>query len=196
MKKKPRNLLKQYKTTYEGEQVTVNVLKSKQVKGVNHARRVTTNCPNCNSTLLVNEAGLYECTSDKLAHWDQEFHKYYMMLPNEKLEYVTKISKDSMFFDLYDKWVFSRENNSPEDFNCGYTNHVFLPIGSTKTIIPDPLYVACIEKRLKRPLTEEELRNESELWMKGKRVFTEYRKGARMIKIPYILFPDLIEVKV
>jgi hypothetical protein len=196
MKKKPRNLLKQYQTEYQGSKVTVNVLKPKQVKGVNHARRSTANCPNCNSSLIVNDNGLYECSSDKLVHWDKEFYKYYMMSPPEKVEYLATISRDSMFFDLYDKWVFARENESPEDYTCGYTNIIFLPIGSNKTIIPDPMYVGFLEKRLKRPLTEEEIRNESELWIKGKRVFTEYRKGARMVKIPYIIFPDLVEVKV
>lgn len=196
MKKKPRNLVKQYKTTYQGEEVTVNVFKDKHPKGVSNARRTTINCPNCNSTLIIGENGLYECTSDKLAHWDKEFYKYYMMLPPEKLEYVTTISKESMFFDLYDKWVYARENNSPEDFNCGYTNNVSLPIASNKTIIPDPLYCLFLEQKLKRPLKEEELRNESELWIKGRRVYTEYRKGARMVKIPYILLPDEVEVKV
>lgn len=196
MKKKPRNLLKQYKTTYDGSEVTVNVLKPRHVKGVNHARRSNSHCPNCNSTLIVNENGLYECTSDKLAHWDKEFFKFYMMLPNEKVDYLTKISKDSMFFDLYDKWVYARENNSPDDFNCGYTNNIFLPIASNKSIIPDPCYVSFLEKRLKRPLTEEELRNETELWIKGKRVFTQYRKGAKMVEIPYILLPDEVEIKV
>lgn len=194
--KKNRNLLKQYDTSLNGEKVTISVLKSKKTKGAAHARNNYSSCPNCNSSLLINSTGVYECSKDKLEYWDQQFLSYYMMSDVEKNKYLKKISVDSMFFDLYNKWVYARENSKPEEFTCGYSNNISLPIGSNKTIIPDPLYVNFIEDRLKRPLTEEEKANESDLWIKGKKVKASYFKGSKPVKIPYIIFPDEVEVKV
>lgn len=188
---KNKNVIKQYSTDYKGQQVTVNVFKPKQKqKAVSHARDIYSSCPNCGSKLIINVVGAWECTSDKLEYWSEQFKQFMQMLPEKQVEYINKLSTDSNFFDLYDKWLTTYKEDKPKDFNCGYTNNISLPIGSSRTIIPDPIFCKILETGLKRPLTEQELRNESPIYIRKKKVKDKWFLGSRAVVIPYIILPD------
>lgn len=55
--------------------------------------------------------------------------------------------------------------------------------------IPDPSFTKLLEKKLGRPLTEEEKNEESELYFYAGQVLTSYREGAKIIRIPWIILP-------
>lgn len=192
IKMKKRNLVKQYNTNYNGQDVTVNQYKPKEKKGKSYGRTTSTICPCCGSKLQLNQDELWYCTSDKLKFWESEFDKYTVMNNTEKVKYLSNISSDSQFFELYDKWKFAKETDNPAEFNCGYTNNIFLPIANTRTVIPDPLVVKSIEQKLNRSLTEEELRNEGQLYFRFKKVSDKWFKGSKPFIIPYVVLPDEI----
>ena len=192
--KKKRNVDIQYETDYNGQKVVVTRFKPKERKVKSNARHIISNCPCCGSHLVLNEVKVWSCDGSKLKYWESEFIKLTSMNDIEKGEYLSNISSDSQFFDLYDRWKYAQEENKPEEFNCGYTNNIFLPVGSTRTIIPDPLYVKWLEIRLKRKLTEEELMNEGELYIRYKKVTDRWFKGSRKVIIPYIILPDEEEI--
>ena len=195
MNKFDKNIIKQYKSNYKGQTIIVSVFKPKEKqKGVNNARSVFSNCPNCNSKLVINVMGAWECTSDKLNYWVLEFKKFMQMLPDKQIEYIKQLTSDSNFFDLYDKWLTAYNDNKPENFNCGYTNNTSLPIGNNKTIIPDPMFCKFLELGLKRSLTERELRNEATLWIRREKIKDKWFLGARAVVIPYIILPDEEEI--
>ena len=192
IKMKKRNLVKQYNTNYNGQDVTVNQYKPKEKKGKSYGRTTSTICPCCGSKLELNQDELWYCTRDKLKFWESEFDKYAALNDAEKVTYLSNISSDSQFFELYDKWKFSKEVDRPEEFDCGYSNNIFLPIANTRTVIPDPMVVKLVEQKLNRPLTEEELRNEGQLHYRFKRVSDKWFKGSKPFVIPYVVLPDEI----
>ncbi len=189
--KKHKNVIKQYAENYQGQAVTVNVFKPKEKqKEVSHARNLHSSCPNCGSKLVINVMGAWECTADKLEYWADQFKKFMQMTSEQQVEYISKLTSDSNFLDLYDKWLTAYKEDKPKDFNCGYTNNISLPIGSSKTIIADPMFCKFLETGLKRPLTEEELRNESAIYIRKKKVRDKWFLGSRAVVIPYIVLPD------
>lgn len=187
-----RNLVKQYQEEVDGQEVTVSQFKPKDKKGKSYGRSSTTNCPCCGSKLGLNDQQLWYCTSDKLKYWESEFDKYASLNDADKVIYLQNITSDSQFFDLFDKWKYSKEVDKPDEFHCGYTNNIFLPIANTRTIIPDPLVVKRLEEKLKRPLTEEELKNEGTIHFRFKKVSDKWFKGGKPFIIPYIVLPDEI----
>lgn len=189
---KKRNLLKQYKGEVDGQEVIVNQFKTKERKEMSYARPTTSTCPCCGSKLELNEQQNFYCIGDKLTHWATEFEKYFAMSDTDKVKYLSNITSDSQFFDLYDRWKYSKEIDKPDEYNCGYTNNIALPIANTRTVIPDPMVVKRLELALNRPLTEEELMNESQLYGKFNKVSDRYFKGSKQIIIPYVVLPDEI----
>lgn len=191
MQVKNKNIINQYKDTYGTDIVTINVFKPKEkIKAVSHARDIYSSCPNCGSKLVINVMGAWECTSDKLDYWLEQFKKFMQYTPEQQVTYISKLTIDSNFLDLYDKWLTANTDNRPQDFNCGYTNNITLPIGSNRIIIPDPMFCKFLEIRLKRPLTEEELRNEATLYIRRGKIKTKWFLGSRAVVIPYIVLPD------
>lgn len=187
--KKDKNVINEYEDYYNGQVVTVHRLKSKDKKVVNTTRNVLINCPNCLSKIQLDQFGLYKCSGDRLTQWEKEFEQFSSLLDVKKAEFLKNISFDSMFLELYDRWIYSKSN--PEDpFGCGFTNQIFLPIPSCSVTIPDPAQVKRIEKKLKRRLTEEEIFGEKELFEYRGSVFSEYRTGAKIVKISLIRFPE------
>lgn len=187
---KKKTLVKQYKDNLDGQDVTVNQFKLKEKKGKSYGRIVSTTCPCCGSKLELNKDELWYCAGDKLKFWESEFTKYQELNEADKVIYLQNISSDSQFFELYDKWKFSKDVDKLEEFNCGYSNNIFLPIANTRTIIPDPMVVKTLEIRLKRSLTEEELRNEGQLYYRFKKVSDKWFKGSKPFVIPYFVLPD------
>ena len=179
-----------------GEKAKVKVLKPKLKKRTRHARTTTLSCPNCLSTLKLNGQGLWECTRDKLIIWEKDFVKYHKMTPKQKISFLSKLTSTSRFEELYDYWKYSVETNQPEEFTCGYTNDIHLPIAQNKQRIPDPLFCKRIEKLLGRSLTEEEIYGDSPLYFYRGKVLTEYRKRAKEIKMIWIILPDEIEISI
>lgn len=186
---KKRNVISQYQTEYEGQTVTVNVVKNKEKKGQSYGRSNASVCPNCLSRLEIGEAGLPVCSKDKLQFWEKEFIRYETLKEEDKLAYMQHISMENEFLDLYDRWKYAQTDEN-DTFDCGYTNKIFMPIPTCNVTIPDPIKVSHVEKKLGRPLTEEELFGESELWEFGGQILKEYRKGARKVKIQLIRFPE------
>ncbi len=179
-----------------GEKVTVHTYEYSKKKEMRNARSNTSSCPNCLSTLKTNDSGFLYCTGNKLIIWEKDFAKYHAMKDIEKAKYLSKISNTSKFEELYDYWRYAFENNDPAQFDCGYTNNVSLPIGSSKSRIPDPIVCKRLETSLGRKLTEEELYGESPLYSYRGKILTEYKKRAKEVKIPWILLPDLVEIKI
>lgn len=185
-----RNVLAEYQDTVQGQDVTVFTIKPKDKKAVSYGRPNPVNCPNCLSHLTTDNAGLQHCSGDKLDFWDKEFSKFNKLNPHNRNKYLETITEESQFFELYDRWTYSKSPNSEEKFNCGYTNKIFFPMPSGNVTIPDPLKVSNIEKKLGRKLKEEELYGESELWQLGKRILKDYTKGCKKVIIPLIRFPQ------
>jgi hypothetical protein len=191
MKKK---ILRKTTEIIDGKSVTVTILSPKERKVTRYVDRSNTTCPNCQSTLRLNDLGQYECTSNKLMVWEKEFFAYDRADMEGKEEILAKFSNTSLFSELYDRWKYAREND--EKFDCGYTNEVFPLLSESKEVIPDPLVVKRVEKKLGRELTLDELLGEVELFTFGGRVLTEWRPKARTLRIPWIVLPSQSEVKV
>lgn len=185
-----KDIISQYDIEYNGQIVKVTKLKPKDRKGAPNAARRISSCPSCLSVLKINAQGLWECTGDRLQLWDLEFARFDQLDDQAKALYIKNVSIDSRFLELYDKWVYAKKENKPEEFNCGYTNKIILPIGSGKTRIPDPIVTKRLETSLKRKLTEEEMYGEVDLWIKNRQVSLDYKRGARRVKIPIITLPD------
>lgn len=187
---KNRNVISETEIDLDGTKVKVKKLKARAKKRGRNDRSNNLSCPNCLSKLITNTYGVLECTGDRLKLWEKEFVKYFKLTPEEKLEYLKGVSSDGNFQDLYDRWVYAQEQNTPEEFGCGYTNTLFPPMGTVKVRIPDPIFTKRLEDKLGRKLTEEELIGESPLYFYQGRVLTEWRKRAKEIRIPYVILPD------
>ena len=189
MSKKRNDVIGEYDLNYNGQTVKVKKLKPKDRKAAKHARRAVVSCPNCLSSIRVNDVGVWECTGDRLQTWVAEFSKYNSLSNEKKIEYIKGVSADSQFLELYDRWVYSVTVNNPDEFNCGYTNKMFLPISTVKVRLADPIFVKHLEKKLGRKLTEEELRGEHELWFYNGMYLKKFKKGAKRVRIPHIVLP-------
>jgi hypothetical protein len=188
--KKKRNLLKQYKATYKDQDIVVNVLKPKDKKEVNNGRSNTLTCPNCLSKLTLDSNKNQQCSGSQLKIWEVEFIKFQNLTEDKKTEYLKHVSYDSMFLELYDKWAYSVLHNKPEEYNCGYTNKIFLPIPSCQVTIPDPIQLTIVEKSIGRSLTEEEIFGEKELYYTQGVVTEEFTATSKKLKIRLIRFPE------
>lgn len=185
------NIKKITKEVLNGKEVTIYHLNKKVFKEAKNHKRINTICPNCASTLALNDDNNWFCTGDKLKIWESEFKNYYDMENAEKAEYLHKISENSRFLELYDFWVYSYEKGSPEEFSCGYTNDLFPIISTIQTNIPDPLVTKRIERKLGRKLTQEELCGEVELFQHNGQILTKYKKNSLQIRIPWVSLPRL-----
>jgi len=183
--------MKNKSDTAKTHNIKVKKLKPKQKKKQFYAARNTiTNCPNCLSTMKLDRLGLWECSGDKLKIWEPDFVRYKSMDEQEKLKFLSNLSNSGRFLELYDRWLFAYNSDSAEPFNCGYTNVLFPLTGTAQITIPDPLYTKILEQKLGRPLTEEEIHGESELYSYKNKVLTEWKKGAKLIRIPFIILPN------
>lgn len=187
--KKNKNVISEYQDYYNGQLVTVHKFKPKDKKTVNTTRNILVNCPNCLSRIELDSFNSYKCSGDRLVQWHKEFEVFESLDDSKKLQFLKNISFDSMFLELYDRWIYSKRNPE-EPFDCGFTNQIFLPIPSCSITIPDPAQVKRIEKKLRRKLTEEEIFGEKELFEYRGSVFEHYRNGAKAIKISLIRFPE------
>lgn len=188
------NVISETEVDLAGQKVKVKKLKAKAKKRGRNDRSNSLTCPNCLSKLITNSIGVLECTGDRLKLWEKEFTKFFKLTPEQKTEYLKNVSANGNFQELYDRWVYAQEQNTPEEFGCGYTNTLFPPMGTVKVRIPDPIFVKRIEQKLGRKLTEEELIGESPLYAYAGRVLTEWRKRAKEIRIPYVILPDEEEI--
>jgi len=183
-----RKIVKQYKDEYYGQEITVNRVEAKNRKKTKTPKRTKTTCPNWMSTLNLDKTKMWVCSGDRLQIWQKEFFRYYKFDEKSKKRYLMNLSDSGKFLELFDRWVYSRRNN--ETFDCGYSNKIYPPLNSAVTKIPDPIFCLRIERKLGRPLTEEEIFGEDDLWIYNGQVLTKYRKNAKKIKIPFVLFPE------
>lgn len=190
MKNSKKNVIAEYEIEYNGQKVKVHKFKAKDRKALNYARPSLGACPNCLSRIGVNASGVQYCTGNKLKFWENEFIKFNTMDDKAKVEYLSNITEESQFLELYDRFNTQLAAEVKEDFNCGYINKIFFPVPSGNVTIPDPVKVSNLEKKLKRRLTEEELFGESELWECSGAIGKEYKKGAKRIRIALIKFPQ------
>lgn len=188
------NVISETQIDLDGQQVKVKKLKAKAKKRGRNDRSNSLTCPNCLSKLITNSIGLLECTGDRMKIWEKEFERYYKLDDEKKVEFLKNVSANGNFQELYDRWVYARENELPNEFDCGYSNVLFPPSGNVKVRIPDPIFCKRIEQKLGRKLTEEELYGESPLYQYGGRILTEWRKRAKEIRIPFVILPDEEEI--
>lgn len=189
MGKKRSDIIGEYELNYNGQNVKVTRHKAKDRKATHNARRAVVSCPHCLSTIRINEVGVWECTGDKLKSWEAEFLKFHGLNNEKKVEYIKGVSADSQFLELYDRWAYAYTTNNPKEFNCGYTNKMFLPISTVKVRLADPIFVKHLERKIGRKLTEEELRGEHELWYYNGMYLKKFKKGAKRVRIPHIILP-------
>jgi hypothetical protein len=139
--------------------------------------------------MILDEAGTWQCSGDRLRVWESEFVKYRSMDKEKKVKYITDLSNSSRFLELFDRWEYAYNSNGKEVFGCGYTNILFPLNGSVQVRIPDPCFTKILEQKLGRTLKEEELYEEEELFFYAGRVLTKYREGAKVIRIPWVILP-------
>lgn len=175
--------------TSENE-VEVKRIKPKKAKALGNNRVVNTTCPYCLSKLVLDEFGLLNCSGDKLQIWEEEFVKYEKLDETKRKEYLKKYSDQSIFLDLFDRYVYTDEAGYRQKLVCVYSNRLGNPISRFTTNMYDPCFVATIERSLGRPLTEEEKAGEVEIWKEGKAFFIDYKKGRQKVKIPCLVYPD------
>lgn len=185
-----KDIIGEYQAEYNGQKVTVHKFRQKEKRtNFNPARRVTL-CPNCLSVLRTDAVGVAECSGDRLKIWETEFLKFHGLTDENKALYIKNLSSDNRFLELYDIWAYSYVNQKPEEFTCGYTNKIFLPIATNRVSLPDPLFIKYLEHRLGRPLKECEIAGDEDLWWYSGMLIHKYKKGARKVKIPIIWLPD------
>lgn len=119
----------------------------RRTKRVSH-RNVSNLCPNCFSTLTLNEQGGFDCSGDRIASWKDEVNKYRGMSEDDKKEYLAALANPSKFIELV---------GSFDTLDCGYNAKINHVTADYNTRIPDPLSVIKMERILKRKLTESEL---------------------------------------
>lgn len=141
----------------------------KRSKRVSH-RNVSNLCPNCFSTLSLNEAGGFDCSGDRIASWKDEITKYRGMSEDDKKEYLATLANPSKFMDLV---------GSFDTLDCGYNAKINNVTADYNTRIPDPMAVARLERVLQRTLTAEEMEEGHEFVLEGK-----------SYTLPMINFPD------
>lgn len=187
---KMRNVISEKQIEIDGQKVTLKKLKPKDKKReFNDTRHSITTCPNCMSRMTLDELGTWECSGDKLRVWESEFVRYRALDNEKKIKYLTDLSNSSRFLELFDRWEYAYNSDGKEAFDCGYTNTLFPLNGSVQTRIPDPIFVKILEQKLGRPLKEEEIHEEEELYFYAGNVLTKYREGAKVIRIPWVILP-------
>jgi len=186
--KKDRRVIDSYETEYLGQKVTIKVGKPKEKrKQINRPKNVTT-CPECSSTLILNNIGVWQCTGDQLKQWENQFYKYSKLNEDDKVEFLKSVSDTGKFQYLFGRWEYSQESDS-QGFNCGYSNNINLPLPNSQSKLPDPLFVKHVERKLGRPLTEEEKWGEGDIWFYKGQYLNKYRKNSKRVKIPIISIP-------
>lgn len=128
-------------------------------------------CPNCFSTLKPNDHNVKECSGDRIESWRNEIEKYEGMEQGEKESYLKELDNPYKFLELV-----GTLNSS----GCNYSTDLISFYKDYVTRIPDPIAVASLERRLKRPLREEELEEGFQ--------FTE--KEGTVFCLPFCNFPD------
>ena len=135
-------------------------------------------CPHCLSK-LIDEEGRMVCTGSRLQIWEGDFKKYKTMDIDEKRKFLISYSDSEKFIDLYDKWAFVNADGLRPNFTCDYTNQIFAPLPDNRLIVPDPLQVKGIERKLKRTLTASEINGDTEIVVNGK-----------LVELKRMIFPD------
>jgi hypothetical protein len=195
LRKRAKSVSEREETQADGSKLKIRQVKPRDKKKVNYvARHTVTSCPNCLSTMILDEAKVFKCTGNKLQLWESDFARYNKMSDKDKTKYITELSNYSRFLELYDRWEYALKSDGEEKFDCGYTNILFPPNGNSQVRIPDPSFTKILEKKLGRPLTEEEKHEESELFFYAGRVLTTYKEGAKLIRIPWLILPSEVTI--
>lgn len=148
-------------------------------------------CPCCSSRLVVNEVGVTECSGDRLKEWELSFLQYNKLSDEDKRKYIILQANSEQFVDLYEKWnIIDEKTGFRATFECGYSNKLANPISRFRTSLPDPVLVKRIERSLQRELTIEEKHGESAIWFREGAYSDKYKKGAKRVRVPQIIFPD------
>ena len=190
MAKYMNKVIQTHKVIINDKEVTVNVMAPKPRKEKKYAVRSTSTCPYCKSKLILNDLGAWECTGEKLKIWENDFYKYKRAKEKGKEEILARFSNTSRFLELYDRWAYDIIEKGEPTYDCGYTNEIYPLMAECQEKIPDPLVVKKIEQKLGRKMTERELLGEQDLYWYGGQVLTEWRKKAKLVKVPWIVLPS------
>lgn len=176
MKKQPTKINK----------IDVKKLKPKRRRIGHNVRSVNHTCPNCLSTIIINNLGQWECTGNNLQLWSKEFERYNTMSAAEKEKHLETIDNKEKFLEWYNQ----------DSLHCGWNSQLQKIENTYSVRIPDPIAVSRIEKSLGRNLSEEELEEGKVLYRKlisDKYTYsTVYCEGWNLYVIPRISFPDEI----
>lgn len=145
-----------------------------------YKRQINHLCPNCMSTLTV-ENGDYVCTGDRLEIWQKVFEEFDKMQLKEKRDYLSSISDQDKFFDLY---------KQKSKLTCDFSTYRASLVPNYNETILDPLVVKRVQKSLGRPLTDEEKSGDTKLYRRGNDYKTRLFLGYEEFEIPRINFPE------
>lgn len=165
-------------------------IKTKKPRINNHYRVPDNTCPQCLSTLKLDDKGHWSCSGDKLKIWEKDFEAYSKLSEIQQNEFLLKFDDVDLFLELFEKWNYTDNRGNRTNFCCSYSNSVFNLVLTQTLTIPDPLQIYHIEKSLKRPLTEEEKRGEKAIWSCGGQFYSSYKKGRKRIIINTVNIPE------
>jgi len=138
-------------------------------------------CPNCMSSMKLDEKGKYKCTGDRLNLWKKEFERFEKMNTKEREDFLKGIENIDKFMELFNKRL---------NLECDYSSRMVDITPTYSVEIPDPMHVSKIEKALGRRLTELELEEGYKFYTDGNNIFSEKKEGTRYFFIERIIFPD------
>ena len=128
-------------------------------------------CPNCSSRLTVNENKETVCSGDKLDFLKKEAAAFITMNNDERIKYLSDLDNPSRFLELV--------NINTGDVSCSFNNRISHTMADNSVLIPDPMAVTRLERKLSRRLTEEELEEGHEFYLDSK-----------LYLLPFVRFPD------
>ena len=164
--------------------IDVQQLKPKRRRIGKNVRSLNHTCPNCLSTIIINDLGQWQCTGDKLKIWTQEFSKYKKMTDRQKEQYLLTLDNKDKFLEWFQQ----------KELQCGWTSAVQKQENTYSIRIPDPMAVGRLERSLGRTLEGEDL-EEGKLYYRklygGKFCYSEQQhEGWHPYLIPRVSFPD------
>jgi hypothetical protein len=125
-------------------------------KRTKNTRKQRTPCPECGSSLSVEDGHIY-CTQNL---FETEYPNMFMKWDGLSASELRTAIENSPFktYDMYERWKFiDPETGVRTQFCCTYDpNKEFNPMTQSETILPDPAQTRIAETLLKRPLTIDE----------------------------------------
>lgn len=140
-------------------------------------------CPSCGSRLIVENSGVISCSQKKLSEWYKKCLEYDKA---NKHEQIQLLADNSQLLEMYDRWKQKDASGNRPYFMCDYSNKLFSPLPNYSFLMPDPIQVKRLERRLKRRLFEAELNGTVKVIFKD-RSGKVYEERIELYRFPFDL---------